>query len=38
MNSRRALVIIVTDCKQKIINHYQTKKKEEHEKLRKESP
>lgn len=27
MSSRNALVIIVTDCKQKIIKHYQVKEK-----------
>lgn len=29
MSSRNALVIIVTDCKQRIVEHYQVKKKEE---------
>jgi hypothetical protein len=29
MSSRNALVILVTDCKKKIIEHYQVKKKEE---------
>lgn len=29
MTSRNALVVIVTDCKQKIIEHYQVKKKQE---------
>lgn len=27
MTSRNALVVIVTDCKQKIINHFQVKQK-----------
>lgn len=29
MQSRNALVIIVTDCKQKIVEHYQIKKKKQ---------
>ena len=29
MSSRNALIIVVTDCKKKIIEHYETKKKKE---------